>query len=48
MVSTVFCEARLAICLRVKLFSVSGAIAAYVTAPLPQGRAARSRRKNQY
>ena len=35
MVSTVFCEACLAIYLRVKLVSVSGAITAHVTAPLP-------------
>ena len=35
MASTVFCVARLAIHLHVKLFSVSGAIAAHMTAPLP-------------
>ena len=47
MASTVFFEARLAICLRVKLSCVSGAIAAHVTIPLPWSHAARSRRKSQ-
>ena len=47
MACTVVYEAFLGIYLRPKLFFVSGAIAAHVTAPLPLTRAARSRRKSQ-
>ena len=47
MASTVFCEACLAVHLRVKLSSVSRAIAAQLTLPLPQSREARYRRKSQ-
>ena len=47
MARTVCSEACLAAYLHENSFSVSRALAAHVTAPLPSGRAARSRRKSQ-